>query len=63
MAITGAFVIETLLKWLIPFICLAVVSLITARLINPYKKGNKQERIEEWESLANSSSLHKTFER
>ena len=63
MAITGTFILEILLKWLIPFICLAVVSLITARLVNPYKKGNRQERIEEWENLANSSSLHKTFER
>lgn len=55
MAITGAFVIETILKWAIPFICLAIVGLITARLVNPMKKGNEQARLEEWESLAQKS--------
>jgi len=55
MAITGAFVIETILKWAIPFMCLAIVGLITARLVNPMKKGNEQARLEEWESMAQKS--------
>ena len=58
MAVTGAFVIETILKWAIPFICLAIVGLITARLVNPIKKGNEQARLEEWEDMARKSDLH-----
>lgn len=61
MAVTGTFVIETILKWAIPFICLAIVGLLTARFVNPFQKGTKQQQIEQWETLANNSSLHRQF--
>jgi hypothetical protein len=38
--ISWALVLETAVKWLIPAICVAIVGLVTARLIKPFKKGN-----------------------
>ena len=56
--VTGAFVLETILKWLIPFICLACVGIITAKLIGPWKKGNEKEELEKWEKYAQLSHMH-----
>lgn len=58
MAVTGTLILETFVKWIIPFICAAIVGLIAARLINPIKKGNDQQKKEEWERIARSSNVH-----
>lgn len=47
--ISWALVLETAVKWLIPAICVAIVGLITARLIKPFKKGNAAQQQEEWD--------------
>jgi len=51
MAITSAFILETILKWFIPFLCLAIVSFLTMKFVNPFKKGNEQQKLEEWKAL------------
>jgi len=38
--ISWALIAETALKWLIPTLCVAIVGLITAKIIKPFKKGN-----------------------
>lgn len=57
MAITGAFILETILKWFIPFLCLAIVGFLTMRFINPFKKGNEQQKLEEWKALEKQSDI------
>lgn len=47
--ISWALVLETAIKWLIPAICVAIVGLVTARLIKPFKKGNAATQQEEWD--------------
>ena len=57
MAITGAFVLETILKWFIPFLCLTVVGFLTMKFVNPFKKGNEQQKLEEWKALEKQSDI------
>ena len=54
----SALVLETFIKWVIPFICIAIIGLITAYLINPLKSGTAQARKKEWEDIAKSSNVH-----
>lgn len=55
--VSSALIIETIVKWIIPFICVTIVGIITARLVNPIKKGNQQAEKEKWEELASHSSI------
>ena len=48
--VTWAMVLETAIKWLIPMICVAIVGLLTAYLVKPFKKGNSAQRQEDWDS-------------
>ena len=48
--VTWAMVLETAIKWLIPVICVAIVGLITAHFVKPFKKGNDVSRQEEWDA-------------
>jgi len=48
--VTWAMVLETAIKWLIPVICVAIVGLITAHIIKPYKAGNAAKQQEEWDA-------------
>ena len=47
--VTGAMVLETIVKWLIPALCVAIVGIITARIIKPFKKGNAAKQQEDWD--------------
>lgn len=47
--ISWALVLETAVKWLIPAICVAIVGLVTAHFIKPFKKGNAAKQQEEWD--------------
>lgn len=47
--VTWAMVLETAIKWLIPMICVAIVGLVTAHFVKPFKKGNAAARQEEWD--------------
>ena len=47
--ISWALIAETALKWLIPTLCVAIVGLITAKIIKPFKKGNAVTQQEEWD--------------
>jgi acyl dehydratase len=42
-------VLETAIKWLIPMICVAIVGLVTAHFIKPFKAGNEAARQAEWD--------------
>ena len=48
-------VLETAIKWLIPAICVAIVGLITAHFIKPYKKGNSAQKQVEWDERFKNS--------
>ena len=39
--VSEALILDTILKWLIPTLCVAIVGLITAKIIKPLKKQNK----------------------
>ena len=54
--VTWAMVLETAIKWLIPMLCVAIVGLITAHFIKPFKKGNETARQEEWDNHFESST-------
>ena len=56
--VTEALIVETIIKWLIPSICLAILGLITARLIKPWQKGNEKSELEKWEKYAQMSNMH-----
>lgn len=53
--ITGAAILDLVLKWLIPFICVAFMGFLTVRFIKPWKVGNESERLKEWENMAQKS--------
>jgi len=42
--VTWAMVLETAIKWLIPVLCVAIVGLITAHFVKPFRKGNDVKR-------------------
>lgn len=48
--VTWAMVLETAIKWLIPMICVAIVGLVTAHFVKPFKKGNAANRQEDWDA-------------
>ena len=48
--VTWAMVLETAIKWLIPVLCVAIVGLITAHFVKPFKKGNAASKQEEWDA-------------
>lgn len=52
------FVLETILKWLIPFVCAGLISWITVKVVNPLKKQSEQEKIAEWEATARKTNIH-----
>lgn len=54
MVITGEVILELILKWLVPFVCVALAGYIGTRI----KKGNKSIRKEEWEAIAKESNVH-----
>lgn len=54
--VTWAMVLETAIKWLIPVICVAIVGLITAHIVKPYKVGNAARQQEEWDAHFAASS-------
>ncbi len=61
MVITGPILWELFLKWAVPFLCMAIVSLVTYLIAKPkkiYKKGSDAMALEEWEELAKKSNLH-----
>jgi len=47
--VTWAMVLETAIKWLIPALCVAIVGLVTAHVIKPFRKGTKANKQEEWD--------------
>lgn len=47
--VTWAMVLETIIKWLIPVICVAVVGLVTAHFVKPFRKGNAANRQDDWD--------------
>lgn len=53
--ITGAAILDLVLKWLIPFICVALMGFLTVRFVKPWKVGNENERLKEWEHMAQKS--------
>ena len=60
MVITGPVLLELFLKWVVPFLCMAVVSWVTYLIAKPkkiYKKGAEAMALEEWEELAKKSNL------
>ena len=59
--ISWAMVLETAVKWLIPAICVAIVGLITAHFIKPFKKGNAATQQEEWDQHFRTSQEPKTM--
>jgi len=54
MVITGEVILELILKWLVPFICVGLAGYIGTRI----RKGNKNIRKEEWEAIAKESNVH-----
>lgn len=61
MVVAEGLVLETFIKWIIPFLCVALVSFITYLIARPkkvYKKGAELTALEEWENLARKSDLH-----
>lgn len=54
-------ILETALKWAIPAICIAIVGIITAKIIKPLKKQNQADRQEEWDECMRHSSVPQTF--
>lgn len=59
--VTWAMVLETAIKWLIPVLCVAIVGLITAHFVKPFKKGNAAAKQEEWDALFDASTHPKTM--
>lgn len=59
--ITWAMVLETAIKWLIPVLCVAIVGLITAHFVKPFRKGNAAAKQEEWDALFDASTHPKTM--
>jgi len=59
--VTWAMVLETAIKWLIPALCIAIVGLITAHFVKPFKKGNETARQEEWDARFDASTHPKTM--
>ena len=57
--VTWAMVLETAVKWLIPMICVAIVGLVTAHFIKPFKAGNEAARQAEWDLRFASSTKPK----
>lgn len=60
--VTTGLLVDTIIKWVIPFLCAGLVSLVTYLLVRPkkiYKKGSEAQALEEWEELARKSNLHK----
>lgn len=53
--VTWAMVLETAIKWLIPVLCVAIVGLITAHFVKPFRKGNDVKRQAEWDERFNAS--------
>ena len=53
--VSWALVLETAIKWLIPAICVAIVGLVTAHFIKPFKKGNEAKQQEDWDKHFNAS--------
>lgn len=52
---------ETVLKWVIPFICSGIVAILAYRLAQPkedLKEGRKARKLKEWEEQARKSSVH-----
>ena len=53
--VTWAMILETIIKWLIPVVCVAIVGVITAHFVKPFRKGNETTRQEEWDRHFNAS--------
>lgn len=59
--VSEALILETILKWLIPTLCVAIVGLITAKIIKPLKKQNKAERQQQFDECLQSSTVAASF--
>ena len=59
--VTWAIVLETAIKWLIPALCVAIVGLVTAHFIKPFKKGTSANRQEEWDAHFEASTKPKAM--
>ena len=57
--VTWAMVLETAIKWLIPVLCVAIVGLVTAHFIKPFKKGTEAREQEVWDAHFESSQKPK----
>lgn len=53
--VTWGLVLETAIKWLIPVICVAIVGLITAHFIKPFKSGNQLQQQQNWDMYYKAS--------
>lgn len=59
--ISWALIAETALKWLIPTLCVAIVGLITAKIIKPLKAQNKVQQQKTFDECLQSSTVAETF--
>ena len=58
----GNMVLETLIKWLIPFMCAGLVSIIVSLVTRPKEdriEGAKMRALQKWEENARKSNVHK----
>ena len=59
--VTGAMVLETIVKWLIPALCVALVGFIASKLIKPWKTGNQANQQAQWDQCMLNSSIPQTM--
>lgn len=59
--VSWALVLETVVKWLIPALCVALVGFVASKVIKPWKQGNQAQQQAQWDQCMLNSSLPKTF--
>ena len=47
--ISGALILETIVKWLIPAICAGLLALFISHLVKPYKAGSQLQERQAWD--------------
>ena len=54
-------ILETALKWAIPALCVAIIGVITAKIIKPIQKQNAAQEQADWDEHMRQSTVPQTF--
>lgn len=54
-------ILETALKWAIPALCVAIIGVITAKIIKPIQKQNAAQEQADWDEHMRQSQVPQTF--